>query len=112
MALYGKVPPPGLPADLREAQKDERLRLTFSASFPVEFGVPPELDPARFVRMQFQPKLPQPFPEIFQKAVGFRLRLESKDRIVGIPHHDHVSSRVFLAPRVNPQVITRSGEHR
>ncbi len=62
LALHGKVPLPVLPADMREAQEVERFRLAFSASFPVQLGVPPELNPARFVGMQFQPKLPQPFP--------------------------------------------------
>ena len=103
-AFHGKLPPPVLPADVRETQKVERLRLTFSSSFPLELGKRPELDPARFVRMQFQSKLPQPFPEILQKAVGFRLRLEPEDRIIGIAHDDHVSSRVVFAPRLHPEV--------
>src|ERR1035441_1227451 len=51
----------GLPADVREAQKVERLRLTFSSPFPVQLGKRPELDPARFVTMKFEPKIPQPF---------------------------------------------------
>src|SRR6516225_2301569 len=66
-ALQGKVPLPVLPADMREAQKVERFRLPFSPVFPILFGVPPELDLARLVRMQCQPKLPQPLPEILQK---------------------------------------------
>lgn len=48
--------------------------------------------------MQFQPKLPQPSPEILQEAVRFRLRLESQHRVVGIAHDDHVSARVFPLP--------------
>jgi hypothetical protein len=48
-ALYGKVPVPVFPADVRETQKVERLWLTFSFSFPVLFGKSSELDPARFV---------------------------------------------------------------
>src|SRR5215831_2720779 len=103
-ALYGKVPLPVLPADMREAQKVERFRLPFSSSFPVRFGVPPELDPARLVRMQFQSKLPQSFPEILPKTVGFGLDLEPKDRIVGVTHDDDGSSCVFLAPRLHPKV--------
>jgi len=103
-ALHGKVPPPVLPADMREAQKVERLRLAFSASFPAEFGVPPELDPARFVRMQFQSKLPQPFPEVLQATVGFRLRLESQDGIIGLAPDDHIPSGVLLSPPLHPAV--------
>ena len=89
---------------MREAQKVERLGLTFSSSFPVELGKRPELDPARLVGMQFQSKLPQTFPEVLQKAVGFRLRLEPEDRVIGIAHDDHVPPGVFLAPRVHPEV--------
>jgi hypothetical protein len=40
-----------LPADVREAQKVERLRLSFSSSFPVLLGKPAELDPARLIRV-------------------------------------------------------------
>src|ERR1022692_4553887 len=92
-ALHGKLPPPVLPADVREAQKVERLRLTFSSPFPVQFGKRPELDPARFVKMQFQSKLPQPFPEVLQETVGFRLRLETEDRVssAGESHPDALS---------------------
>src|SRR5215831_19237170 len=103
-ALYGKVPLPVLPADMREAQKVERFRLPFSSSFPVPFGVPPELDPARLVRMQFQSKLPQPFPKILQKTVGFGLDLECRDGVIGITHDDHVSLGVFRTPRLHPEV--------
>src|SRR5271169_2275849 len=95
LPLHGKLPPPVLPADMREAQKVERLGLTFSSAFPVQFGKRPELDPARFIGMEFQPKLPQPFPEVLQEAVGLRLGLKPEDRVVGIPHHDHVSPCVF-----------------
>ena len=40
-----------LPADVRESQKVERLRLPFSSSFPVLFGKSAELDPARLIRV-------------------------------------------------------------
>ena len=77
LALYGKVPLPSSPADVRETQKVERFGLAFPSLFPARFGIPPELDPARFVGMEFQPKLPQPFPEILQKTVRFCLVLET-----------------------------------
>ena len=104
LPLHGKLPPPVLPADMREAQKVERLRLTFPSPFPVEFGKRPELNPARFVRMQFQSKLPRPLPEVLQKTVGFRLGLEPEDDIIGIAHDDHVSPGVLLPPRLHPEV--------
>src|SRR6516162_2390295 len=39
---------------MREAQKVKRLWLTFTSSFPVLFGKPPEFDPARLIWMKFQ----------------------------------------------------------
>ena len=77
LSLHLERPVPGLPADVREAQKVERLGLAFSSPFPVRVGKPPELDPARLVGMEFQSKLPQPFPQILQESVGFSLVLES-----------------------------------
>ena len=75
-ALYGEVPLPGRPADVRETQKVERLGLTFPSSFPALFGIPSELDPARLVGVEFQTKLLQPFLEVPQETVCFRLVLE------------------------------------
>jgi hypothetical protein len=34
---------------MRKAQKIERLGLTFSSTFPVLFGKPPEFNPARLI---------------------------------------------------------------
>jgi hypothetical protein len=56
-ALHGEVPLLGLPADVCEPQKIERLGLSFPSSFPVLFGEPPGFDPARLVWMEFQSKL-------------------------------------------------------
>jgi hypothetical protein len=56
---------------MRETQKVERFRLSFPSPFPALFGIPPELDPARFVRVELQSILSQPFPEIPQKTVCF-----------------------------------------
>ena len=69
VALHRKVPVPVLPADVRESQKVERLGLPFSSLFPVLFGKPPELNPARFVWVQFQPELSQPLPKFRQETV-------------------------------------------
>ncbi len=48
VTLHREIPVPSLPADMRESQKVECFRLPFSSVFPVVFGTPPELDPARF----------------------------------------------------------------
>jgi hypothetical protein len=48
-APHRESPSSVLPANVREAQKVKRLWLTFSSPFPVLFGEPPELDPARLI---------------------------------------------------------------
>ena len=77
LAPHREPPYPILPADMRESQEVERLGLAFPSSFPVLFGIPPELNPTRFVRMEFLTKLRQPFPHAIQKTIGFSLILES-----------------------------------
>ena len=64
LSLHHKVPVPFLPADMREAEKVECLGFSFSSPFPVAFGKLPELNPARLIWVQFQPKLSQPFPKV------------------------------------------------
>jgi hypothetical protein len=57
---------PVLPVHVRESQKVERLVLSSSLFVPssVQY-ILPELDPARFIWMQFQLKLSQLFPKVF-----------------------------------------------
>ena len=62
---------------MREAWKVECLRIAFSSSFPVSFGISAELNPARLFWMEFQPKLPQPFAQAIQETICFGLILES-----------------------------------
>ncbi len=57
-APHHESPQSVLPADVLEAQKVERFRSTFPSSFPVLFGKPTELNPARLIGMEFQPKPP------------------------------------------------------
>ena len=61
-ALYAKKSVPVFSADVRKAQKIERLRLIFPSSRSIFFGEPPELNQTRFVWMKFQPELRQSFP--------------------------------------------------
>jgi len=89
---------------MREAQKVERLRLSFSSLLPVLFGVPPKLNPARLVWVEFQSKRLQPLPEVLKEAVCVRRVLEPEDRIVRIADDDHRAKRLLLTPGVHPEV--------
>ena len=103
-ALEGEFLILSLPADMREAQEAERFGLAFSSLFPVWFGKPPELDPARLIWMQFQSKLLQPFREMFPEAVCIGLILKTQDDVVRIPYDYHLALCPFLAPDVHPEV--------
>ena len=76
-APHGERPFPILSADVRKAQKVKRLRFSFTPLFPVSFGKPPELDPARLVGMELQSKLSQSFSKVLQETIRFGLVLES-----------------------------------
>jgi hypothetical protein len=54
---------------MRKSQKIECFGLPFSSLGPVDFGKPPEPNPARFTWVQFQPEPPQPFPKFCQESV-------------------------------------------
>jgi hypothetical protein len=90
---------------MREPQKVKRLRLTFSSSFSVLFGKPPEFDPARLVGVEFQPKLRESFPQILQVTVCIRLVLKSRYGVIGVSNDHHFASRPLLAPATNDDVM-------
>src|SRR6266702_2704969 len=77
LASHGKSPDPVLCTDMCKAQEIERLGFVFCSSFPVLFGKPPELDPARLFWMERQSKLSQSFPKVLQESIRFGLVLES-----------------------------------
>jgi hypothetical protein len=103
-APHSISPVPILPADMREAKEVEGLRLAFPSSFPVLFGIPPELDPARLFRVQLQSELPKPFSQALAKTVCVGLPLEPEDDIIRIADHDHLASRMLLTPDVHPEI--------
>jgi hypothetical protein len=104
LAFHHKTPVPFLPADRREAQEIERVWLTSSLLSPVALGVEAKLNPARFIWVQFQPELSEPFLQIHQETVGIRPMLETEYRVVGLAHDQHITSRALLAPGLYPQV--------
>jgi len=66
--------PARLRTNMREAEKVEGLRLTLATLPSVCSRVAAELDQARLVRMQFQPKPGKPLPKLGHKPLGPRSR--------------------------------------
>ena len=52
--------------------------------------------------MQFQPELPQPFPEFLQEAVSLGPVLETKNIIVSVSDNNDRTLRTLPAPGVHP----------
>jgi hypothetical protein len=93
-----------LSADVREAQKVERLRFSQSTSLSTPDRKAAELDQTSFGRMQRQLKPYQPFPKLQQEALGFRLVLKTNDDVVGIAHQDDVAASTAITPSLCPQI--------
>src|SRR6266567_498664 len=95
---------PLLPADMREAEEVERLRLPFSAPFPVSDRERSELQKPRFVGMQFQAELPESLGKFHSKLLGIRFVLESDHDVVRVPHDDDIAVRLLSTPCLDPQI--------
>src|SRR6266581_450889 len=93
-----------LRANVRKAEKVERLRLPFSTPLPVLDRIGTELQKPRFLRMQLQVELPHSLGEFCPKLIGLRLRLKSQHDIVRETHDDHVAVRALPTPRLGPQI--------
>ena len=91
-------------ARMRETEEVERFGLPLATTLAVAGGVPPKLDQACFVGVQFQGKLAETFPQVLMKLFGIRSVLEAQNNVVGESHHDNVTARVPPSPLVGPQI--------
>jgi hypothetical protein len=90
-------------ADVREAQKVERVRLAFAPLLPAGDGVWPTFDQAGPLRMEFQPELVQAVSQRCQAPLCLTSVLEAKHNIISTADDHHVPLRDALAPGVHPQ---------
>src|SRR6266542_1188348 len=97
-------PAPGLPADVREAQEVERLRLSEPVRLAVRGGEPPELDQASLVGMQLQGELREPLAKVVEELLGVTSMLEPNHEVVRPAHDDHVTACVASPPLPSPLV--------
>jgi len=101
LALQQEAPSTGFTTDEGKAQKLEGLRFTELTSSALLRSETAELD---LLRMKRQRKPPQPFTHRVQEAPGIALMLATNDKIVGIPHDDHVTRGFTPSPALGPEV--------
>src|SRR5438034_102757 len=99
-----KAPVAGLPADVREAQEGERLRLAETPLLSSLGGEPAELDQARLLGRQLQAELRKPAAKLGAEPLGVITMLEADDGVVGETHDDHIPARMPPPPLVGPQI--------
>ena len=99
---------PRLPADVREAQKPERLRLAKSTRRAIPGGVPSELDQPRLLSVQLQTEFREPVAKLDREPLGVLPVLEPHHEVISPTDDDHVTARLPSPPLVSPQIERRS----
>ena len=102
--LKFELPGRRLPADVREAEKVERLRLPESLRCTMLSGGSPKLDQARLLRMQLQRESSEALAEIPKEPLSLTPMLEPNHEIIDKSHDDHVAARMSLPPLLGPLV--------
>src|SRR5712691_3602835 len=93
-----------LATTVREAQKVESLRLPLPASFSIVGGKTAKLNQTRFLGMQFQFEVGEPFRQLFVKPRGVRLVLKTHDEVISPADDDDVAFGRCLTPLLHPEV--------
>jgi hypothetical protein len=69
---------------MRETEEIERLGLTEPACLTPSGGVPPELDQARLLAVQFQTELREPLTKICDEPLCVIMILKAHNEVVGL----------------------------
>src|SRR6266536_3884075 len=99
-----KAPVAVLPADVREAQEGERLRLAEAPLLSSLGGEAAELEQARLLGGQLQAELRKSVAKLGEEPLGVIPVLEADDVVVGDAHDDHLATRMPPPPLVGPEV--------
>src|SRR5215469_693877 len=91
-------------ANVRKAEKVERLRFPLSTPLPVFDRKRTEFQQPRLLGMQLHVELPHSLAEFRPKRVGIRFPLEAKHDIVRKTHHDDLPVSTLSTPCLDPQI--------
>src|SRR5437588_5866793 len=100
--LQLEAPHLGLPADMREAEELERLRLAETPLLPLLGGEPPEPDQPGLLSVQLKAELREPLAKIRPEPLSVLPIFESHHGVVSEPHDDHVTACMPNPPLVDP----------
>src|SRR3990170_1656016 len=95
---------PLLPADVREAEEVERLRLPLPGAPPALSRIRAECQQARLLGVQLQLELREPLAQLCQEPLSVSPVLEPHDDVIRVPHDDHVAVGLRLPPPLSPEV--------
>ena len=103
-ALELEASVPGLPADVREAPKTERLRLAKATRRPPLGSESAELDQPRLLNVQLQVELREPVAKLRPEPLTVLPMLESHHGIMSEPHDDNVTAGISTPPLMGPKI--------
>ena len=95
---------PLLPADVREAEKVERLGLPLSTFPPVLGRERSELQQSRLLGMQLQSELPKTLDKFRPEPLSIQFALEPNHDVVRKPYDDYIAAGQLPAPHLGPQI--------
>src|SRR5438128_4830322 len=104
LAHYREPSPSRLPADVREAQKVERLRFPLASTLPIPHCMPAELDQPSLFFMQRQLELSQSLTQFLLKPLGIIPVLKANNKVVCVPHDYYRSWCRSLPPLLCPLI--------
>src|SRR5881409_3070151 len=88
---HREPPTPLLPADVREAEEVERLRLPLPGPPPVLGREWPEFQQSGLLGVQLQPEPREPLTQLGQEPLSVRPVLKPHDEVVRIAHDGHIA---------------------
>ena len=104
LASQLEVPPFGLHAVVREAQKVEGLRSPQPSYPTAPIGEPSELDEPGLVGVQAQFKASEALLYGIQEVLRVPLMLKTHHNIIGVPHDDGIAFDLVATPLLEPEI--------
>ena len=104
LALEQEPSLPRSPANMRETEEVERLRLSKLPPAPISVRMPTELNQTGLVSVKLEMEPRETLAERLLEPLGIATMLEADHDVVGETHDDNVTPRMPPPPLVGPKV--------